>query len=228
MSVSQQPSQARAPAPGRPKDPAKRQAILAAAQRLFLEKGLAAVSVDVIARAAGVSKLTVYSHFADKDDLFGQAVAEKCSEHLPAETFAAAATMPLRKALSAIGRGFVDLVFSDAALQLQRLIAMEAPRYPRIGELFWNAGPKRVCDDFVRFLRDRIAAGDVAAMDEQQVAGHFFAMLKGLPHMHALIMPTARPTPGELDRHVAAVVDAFLRAWGAPKGSRRPKASRKT
>jgi TetR/AcrR family transcriptional repressor of mexJK operon len=227
MSASQQPKRSRDPAPGRPKDPAKRQAILAAAQRLFLANGLSAVSVDEIACAAGVSKLTVYSHFADKEDLFGQAVAEKCSEYLPPEVFDRAAAMPLRDALVAIGRGFVDLVFSDAALQLQRLIAMEAPRHPRIGELFWNAGPRRVCDDFVGFLKNRIAMDQIAAIDEQQAAGHFFSMLKGLPHMHALVMPARKPAKAELDRHAASVIDAFLRAYGVSGNARPAAAGRK-
>lgn len=200
--------------PGRPKDLAKRQAILRAAQQLFMSQGLAATSMDEVARRAGVSKLTLYSHFADKEDLFQQAVADKCQEHLPAETFAAAAKLPLRAALVAIGRGFVALIFSDAALGLQRLLSVEAPRHPKIGELFWAAGPKRVCDDFAQFLRSRIAAGEVAGIVPDEAAGHFFSMLKGLHHMRALLKPDEKPSPKELQVHVDGIVDVFLRAYG--------------
>src|SRR5690606_27373214 len=54
------PSDSQAPraAPGRPKDLAKRGAILDAARQLFLEHGFAGVSMDQIAARAGVSKLT--------------------------------------------------------------------------------------------------------------------------------------------------------------------------
>jgi len=208
-------------APGRPKDPAKRRAILRAAQQLFMSQGLAATSMDEVARQAGVSKLTLYSHFTDKEDLFQQAVAEKCQEHLPADAFTAAASLPLRAALVAIGRGFVALIFSDAALGLQRLLSVEAPRYPKIGELFWAAGPKRVCDDFARFLEPRIAAGEVADVAPETAAEHFFSMLKGLPHMRALMMPDDKPTARELHGHVDAAVDMFLRAYAAPRAGRR-------
>ena len=47
--------------PGRPKDLAKREAILEAAKCLFLRHGYAGSSMDAIAAHAGVSKLTVYS-----------------------------------------------------------------------------------------------------------------------------------------------------------------------
>ena len=52
---------------GRPKDPAKRAAILDAAEKLFLSQGFTGTSMDAVAKEAGVSKLTVYSHFSDKE-----------------------------------------------------------------------------------------------------------------------------------------------------------------
>ena len=45
--------------PGRPKDPAKRRAILDAAKELFVRNGYASTSMDAVAAEAGVSKLTV-------------------------------------------------------------------------------------------------------------------------------------------------------------------------
>ena len=73
--------------PGRPKDLAKRRAILDAAKILFLSKGYANTSMDAVATEAGVSKLTVYSHFNDKETLFSSAVVAKCEEQLPPLVF---------------------------------------------------------------------------------------------------------------------------------------------
>ncbi|HOZ25340.1 MAG TPA: helix-turn-helix domain-containing protein, partial [Thermomonas sp.] len=64
--------------PGRPKDPGKRAAILDAAKRMFVAHGFDGVSMDQIASEAGVSKLTVYSHFGDKESLFAEAVRAHC------------------------------------------------------------------------------------------------------------------------------------------------------
>ena len=50
---------------GRPKDDQKAYAILEAAGTLFLKNGMMGTTMDEIAQAAGVSKLTVYNHFGN-------------------------------------------------------------------------------------------------------------------------------------------------------------------
>jgi TetR/AcrR family transcriptional repressor of mexJK operon len=45
--------------PGRPKDTAKREEIVAAATDLFMQKGYELTSMEAVARQAGVSKLTI-------------------------------------------------------------------------------------------------------------------------------------------------------------------------
>jgi AcrR family transcriptional regulator len=48
---------------------AVRQRILEAVDRLFYTQGIKAVSIDMISAELGISKKTVYRHFASKDDL---------------------------------------------------------------------------------------------------------------------------------------------------------------
>lgn len=112
--------------PGRPKDPAKREAILEAAKRLFLCNGYDGSSMEAIASEAGVSKLTVYSHFTDKETLFSEAVKAKCAEQLPALYFQLAEGAPLEKVLLNIARGFHRLINSHEAIALTRLMAAQA------------------------------------------------------------------------------------------------------
>ena len=59
----------------------KAESILAAAKRAFLAAGFAAVSMDAIAREAGVSKATVYAHFAGKEELFGAVIGRECERY---------------------------------------------------------------------------------------------------------------------------------------------------
>ena len=47
-----------------------REAIVEAAQRLFLERGFGSVSMDELAEAAGVARRTLYNQFARKEDIF--------------------------------------------------------------------------------------------------------------------------------------------------------------
>ena len=59
--------------PGRPRDLAKLEAILDAAYELFLERGIAATTMDAVAERASVSKMTVYANFRDKPALLAAA-----------------------------------------------------------------------------------------------------------------------------------------------------------
>src|SRR5260221_1104542 len=57
-------------------DSAKRRQILAGASKVFMDLGFDGASMGEIARAAGVSKGTLYVYFADKSRLF-EAIVEQ-------------------------------------------------------------------------------------------------------------------------------------------------------
>jgi len=61
--------------PGRPRDPETDERILRCALDALAADGFAGMSIDGVARAAGVSKATIYRRFADKNDLVTAAIA---------------------------------------------------------------------------------------------------------------------------------------------------------
>ena len=198
---------------GRPKDPDKRASIMRAAKQLFASHGLTGVSMDAIARLAGVSKLTLYSHFRDKEALFQTAVAEKCQEHTPPDFFDAHSPLPLRARLRAIGRGFVQLVMSKEALSLYRMMAAQGGS-SRLGKLFFAAGPERNLQRFAALLEHAHAAGELQVPDARRAAGHFICLLQGVPHLRVMVGETGSIAARELHAHVDDVVNLFLRAYG--------------
>jgi TetR/AcrR family transcriptional repressor of mexJK operon len=201
--------------PGRPKDLEKRAAILEAAKDLFTERGYAGVSMDAIAQAAGVSKLTVYNHFEDKETLFLEAVKAKCEAQLPHEIFDVPPTGPLREQMLAIGRAFVALMSSREAVQLLRTLVTEGGANPSLARLFYEAGPRRTLEEFTAFVHARQDAGQLVVADVPRAAGHFFNLLKGELHMRLLLGLADAPSDAECDAHVESVVDLFLRAYAA-------------
>ena len=108
--------------PGRPKDLAKRAAILDAAKRLFMLQGFDGVSMDQIAAEAGVSKLTVYSHFGDKDRLFAEAVRAHCEQGMPTRLFEPHPGVPLRERLIDIGEAFFAMIMTPEAIAGHRVL----------------------------------------------------------------------------------------------------------
>ncbi len=206
---------AKSAGPGRPKDQNKRAAILDAAKRLFVERGYTDTSMDAVAAAAGVSKLTVYSHFGDKDALFAEAVRRKCEEQLPAQIFSANLKGPLRAQLLEIARAFFALVTSHDAMAVHRTVIANVRNAPKLGQLFWEAGPARVQCAFDAFLRDEVAAGNLDIADTRRAATQFFCLLKGESHARMEFGCCATLKPREIDEHIEATVGLFLRAYAS-------------
>jgi len=219
MTETRQPAAHSKPGPGRPKDLEKRQAVLDAAKRLFPQFGFDGVSMEAIAAEAGVSKLTVYSHYGDKDALFSATIRAKCEEMLPPTLFQAAAKGPIRRQLTSIARAFFALVTSPEAIGMQRVMSTLMDTDSRLPQMFWEAGPQRVHDGFADFLRSRIAAGQLDIPDVDRASSQFFCLLKG--ELHARLVCGCPGDFGErdVDAHIKATVDLFLRAY-APAGSK--------
>ncbi len=202
--------------PGRPKDMEKRAAILEAAKRLFVQNGYDGVSMDAIAAEAGVSKLTVYSHYQDKEALFTRAVGAVCEEMLPDELFLPDHSEPISTALLKIGHRFFALVSSDVAMNLHRTILADTRNGAKLGQMFWQAGPQRIAESLERFLAAAVARGQLQIEPSAVTvaARHFLGLLKGEVNRHMLCAGSdaiADRCAGE--RHVEEVVAFFLRAY---------------
>jgi TetR/AcrR family transcriptional regulator, mexJK operon transcriptional repressor len=197
----------------------KVESILAAAKRSFLEGGFGAVSMDAIAREAGVSKATVYAHFAGKEELFGAVIGRECERYFAG--FSADELDPgdVRGSLTTLGRRFLDLLLSPDALALHRLILGEVGRFPALGQVFWHAGPERNLSQIEAFLRAAAAAGSLDVGEPRLVAEQFVGIVRGETQLRHLLRIENKADP----RHVRAVVDAavatFLHAFAARRAA---------
>jgi TetR/AcrR family transcriptional repressor of mexJK operon len=209
---------AKACGPGRPKDLEKRAAILAAAKRLFPLSGFEGTSMDAIAAEAGVSKLTVYRHFTDKETLFVAAIRARCQDQVPDALFDVDTKGPVRGQLLAIAHAFLNLITSPEAISLHRLLTSSGNASPKLAQLFWEAGPLRMRASFEEFLREEVRAGQLDIPDTTRAASQFFALLKGELHARLLCGCAQSITGQDVDEHVAATVDFFLRAY-APRAN---------
>ncbi|WP_131671901.1 TetR/AcrR family transcriptional regulator [Pseudomonas parakoreensis] len=199
--------------PGRPKDPAKRRAILDAAKTLFLSHGYANTSMDAVAAEAGVSKLTVYSHFNDKETLFSSAVMAKCEEQLPPLFFELPAGIPVENVLLNIARGFHQLINSDESVNLHRLIMALGTQDPKLSQIFFDAGPERMVQGMERLLK-RIDETGVLSIDlPRNAAEHFFCLLKGAGNFRLLYCCGEPLSEEAAESHVQEVVGLFMRAY---------------
>ena len=197
---------------GRPSDMGKRADILSAATGSFFEHGYAATSIERVAARAGVSKVTVYNHFGDKEGLFAAAVEAECERMRGHFDITAIGGGTLRERMTAIGMAMSAFLSRPQMVQFERRIAAETERHPAIGAAFLAAGPHRMKRAFTALLIAMNDSGEVAIEDTDLAAEQFVAMCKGMGDLDRRFGMAHDPV---LDRkRVDGAVEVFCRAYG--------------
>ena len=195
----------------------KAESILAAAKRAFLTAGFGAVSMDAIAREAGVSKATVYAYFAGKEELFGAVIGRECERYFARVASSELDPLDVRASLSILGRRFLDLLLSPDGIALHRLILAEVTRFPGLGEIFWRAGPERERLQIEAFLRSAAAAGTLAVSDTRLAAEQFVSLVRSDIQLRHLLRLDANTDQSGVSAAVEAAVATFMRAFASWK-----------
>lgn len=194
---------------GRPLDRAKHARILRAATRAFLEHGFRAATMDLVAREAGVSKVTVYSHFKNKEGLFGAIIDDMAGRLVGRiDRFALGDVRP-EIALREVGRRYLDLALASSSLALHRLVVAEAARFKRLGHVIYRSGPTQLVDGLADYLaRQR----SLQIEDPRLAAEQFFGMVLGHAQLSLLLgARPAREVRAGIGRSVDHAVRLFLR-----------------
>jgi TetR/AcrR family transcriptional repressor of mexJK operon len=201
-------------APTIPSSPKRRQ-VLEAATELFLANGYGAVSMDAVAKAANVSKATLYAHFASKDALFATIIRERgLSNHLDDSLFPAAVT-DLRAVMEAIGLRVMRFMLQERTLAIYRVALAEGARFPELGRAFFDNGPAKFCAHAQAWLQTQQKAGRVRAADADVATQQFMALLRSGVFLRASLGIPPGPTEEEIVATVRVAVDTWLRAFGA-------------
>ncbi|MDL4820313.1 TetR/AcrR family transcriptional regulator [Actinomadura opuntiae] len=199
----------------------KREAILAAALRVFSREGYERASIDMIAAEAGVAKPTIYNHLGGKENLFRQIMVDAARE--TSATFMAALdafpTDPadadeLRSQLLAAAPAMVGCFHRAESWALQRLLYAESVRFPDLYGTVRANGADQVADALAGRLARLANAGHLAIADPDRAAAHFIALLTheliGLSELGNRAVPA-----DEIDTVVTAGIDTFLRAYAS-------------
>jgi len=199
-------------APAGPRAEAKRQAILKAARELFLQEGFE-VSVDAIAAAAGVSKVTVYNHFGSKEALFIEVVKNSLDGPLESTLDTAIDRLSdaddLRKALTAAARSWVhDLRANPDNLALHNVVARELHRFPELGAVWQHAGPQSHHPAVADALQRLVDQGRLDIPDIETAILQLYSLLF-FPHLVSSTYGTALDDD-LTERLITGGVDMFL------------------
>ncbi len=128
---------------GRPRDPAKREKLLATARTLFLKDGADAVTMDRIVAASGLARATLYAYFRDKTELLEAVIARESERIVDGKWLEDARFLETRSALQYFGVRLLALIGDPEQLDCEKLISQAARKTPEYGRRFFAAGPGR-------------------------------------------------------------------------------------
>ncbi|WP_254058546.1 TetR/AcrR family transcriptional regulator [Dyella sp. S184] len=194
----------------------KRAAILVAAKALFIRNAFAGTSMDAIAADAGVSKLTVYSHFGDKDNLFREVIRSRIQDLLPEETYLFDAHVDIRDTLLRVALTHAHVDCNPETVGTFRAILSDCRQgNPRYGRLIWEEGSTRTHGLMERLLTQAVDAGQLEIEDVPRACVQFLTLIKGNLMMRQMFGCTDCPESyaQEIEATARAGVTMFLRAY---------------
>ncbi len=195
-------------------------AIREAAAALFLERGYQGASLDEIAAAAKVSKQTIYTHFANKEELFADLVlgnAERVDEFVATMLRTVTAASDTESGLRELAREYIRFVVRPDVLRLRRLVIAEAGRYPALARTYHERVPQRVYSALAALFHELADKGQLQLEDPLMAAHHFAWLTIGMDLDHGMFFyPLATNAAVDFDRSADAAVGVFLAAY-APR-----------
>ncbi|WDZ51267.1 TetR/AcrR family transcriptional regulator [Acinetobacter vivianii] len=195
---------------GRPKDLEKRAKILQAAKSIFLKMGYHATNMNQIAKEAGVTKLTVYNHFQDKNNLFMCAIQESCEESIRAKQFELTADSDFKQALLLMCQRALNIIYLPEALKLDCVLFELAAEQSPLTRQFFDASHTRMCHVWCDFFEQAIAFKFIQADESIKQTELIISLLLGIRHQQVLLGLAPVPTADEIDQMIQHAIEIFL------------------
>ncbi|HXH43863.1 MAG TPA: TetR/AcrR family transcriptional regulator [Bradyrhizobium sp.] len=189
-------------------DNSKRRQILDGARKVFMDLGFDGASMGEIARAAQVSKGTLYVYFADKSALFEAIIEEEALQHGQV-VFSFDPARDAESTLKEFGLAYLHLICRPGGGSAIRTVMAIAERMPDVGRRYYARVLDKSISRLSDYLKARVVARDLDIDDCDLAASQFMELSKA-----SLFLPfvfQAAPVPSE--RRMAEVVQSATRMF---------------
>jgi len=197
-------------------DSTKRRQIIVGAHAVFLALGFDAASMNDIARAAGVSKGTLYVYFNSKEALFEAIVEQECDAQAEAIFELDPSDRDVEGVLGRLGVAFVKFLCQPEKASAIRTVTAIAHRMPDLGRKFYERGPARGIAQLADYLTAQVKAGGLAIEDCELAAAQFIETCHATLFKPVLFNFAPAPSPERIERVVRNAVKVFLAAYRVP------------
>jgi len=197
-------------------DSSKRRQILDGARKVFMDLGFGGASMGEIARAAGVSKGTLYVYFADKSRLFEAIVEEETLEQGKI-TYNFDPERDVVTTLTEFGQAYIALICRPGGGSAIRTVMAIAERMPEVGRRYYENVLAQTISRLAAYLEVRAQRKELAIDDYQLAASQFLLMCQASLFLPFIFQAAPAPSPERIAQVVGSATRMFLAAYG-PKG----------
>ncbi|OBZ97549.1 hypothetical protein ADU59_00610 (plasmid) [Pararhizobium polonicum] len=197
---------------GRPRDPALREAIIEAAKEEFFSKGLAGASLARIAERASTTRVTIYSYFPSREDLFYAAVNAPVVNSIRIDPEILKG-LPPREQLLRVAVAFMESIADPSAIAQIHALYEGSKKRSKISQSFYATGPQELIDVVAEILSVLVLEKVLRVPDIQIGAEQFLALVRGNEQMRALLSLAPGRTGRDRMEYIEASVDLFLRGY---------------
>src|SRR5580698_3323241 len=202
--------------PAADEDSAKRRQIVEGARNVFLAQGFDAASMNDIARAAGVSKGTLYVYFNNKEELFEAIVEEECDAQAEGIFDLDTNDHDVEAVLTRLGIAYVKFLCRPEKASAVRTVIAIADRMPDIGRKFYEAGPAVGIARLAAYISAQVAAGVLAVEDCEVAAAQFMESSHAMLFKPIVFNFAPAPSEEQVAYNVRIAVAVFLAAYRTP------------
>jgi AcrR family transcriptional regulator len=188
----------------------KRRQILNGACKVFLDLGFDGASMGDIARAAGVSKGTLYFYFADKCRLFEAIVEEAVERRRFAFYFDP--TRDLKTTLRKFGEAYIGTLCRPGGTSAARMVFAIAERMPEVGRRYYELAVQKTANCLAAYLDERVKQRELVIDDCQLAAMQFMLMCQASLFLPFIYQVAPAPSQERITRVVDDAVRTFLAA----------------
>jgi TetR/AcrR family transcriptional regulator of autoinduction and epiphytic fitness len=186
----------------------KRAAIIDAARTTFKELGVAATSMDKLAEVAGVSKRTVYNHFATKEALVMTLMTDSCQQALSQAAVVYNSHQPLAEQLQQLVRFDMDYIQSEEHVEVSRMV---------IGHLFYTTEMQQELQKIIkeetailRWIKAATLDGRLTVTNVEQAQTEVQSLIKGQCFWPLIFRVEAPLNDQQKDEIAAKIAKMFL------------------
>ena len=196
-------------------DSSKRRQILDGARRVFLDLGFDGASMGEIARAAGVSKGTLYVYFADKNRLF-EAIVEQEVLAQGEIAFNFDPARDVATTLREFGCAYIELLCRPGGGSAIRTVMAIAERMPEVGRRYYERVLDKTINRLAAYLDAHVASGELVVEDRELAASQFLMMCQASLFLPFIFQAAPAPSPERILQVVDSATRMFLAAYQSP------------